>query len=188
MLVSIRLLMNVWKFGQTFGQTFLSLPSDTGEQHLLMSGCPTYFADTGLESVAWQIVASHCGKYTAEQNSDAYDTCVTCTSVHNNTLCVNIRYKKSAACPGLLGDSLTCPNVNTETTLGVFIIAQIEYITREFDWLRNTKWQISWKYIFQDIKYTNIDEHMHLLTVSTIVAKLFDKKLRNVFRHRLAAP
>ena len=46
MLVSIWLLMNVWKFGQTFGQAFLSLPSDTGEEHLLMSGCPTYFADT----------------------------------------------------------------------------------------------------------------------------------------------
>ena len=46
MLVSVRLLMNVWKFGRTLGQTFLSPPSDTGEEHLLMSGCPTYFADT----------------------------------------------------------------------------------------------------------------------------------------------
>ena len=46
MLVSVRLLMNVWKFGRTLGKAFLSLPSDTGEEHLLMSGCPTYFADT----------------------------------------------------------------------------------------------------------------------------------------------
>ena len=38
--------MNVWKFGRTLGQAFLSLSSDTGEEHLLMSGCPTYFADT----------------------------------------------------------------------------------------------------------------------------------------------
>ena len=49
MLVSVRLLMNVWKFGRTLGQTFLSLPSDTGEEQLLMSGCPTYFADTGID-------------------------------------------------------------------------------------------------------------------------------------------
>ena len=48
MLVSVRLLMNVWKFGRTLGQAFLRLPSDTGEEHLLMSGCPTYFADTAI--------------------------------------------------------------------------------------------------------------------------------------------
>ena len=28
--------MNVWKFGRTLGQAFLSVPSDTGEEHLLM--------------------------------------------------------------------------------------------------------------------------------------------------------
>ena len=76
MLVSIRLLVNVWKFGRTFGQAFLSPPSDTGEEHLQMSGCPTYFADTVLLvilknippysiishfSVIWNSVASRQG-------------------------------------------------------------------------------------------------------------------------------